>query len=473
MTNLGAARSNLRYVRIVKALCSGGAARLLSSLISLLTLPLCVRYLGPERFGVWATVTTTAVWINILDLGIGNTLTNQISRAFALDDKRAALRYFTNAIFLTTGVATVAGIGLAAVFPAINWSRLFNTRGNLPEVTHTIAMAVTLTLVGLPCNLSSKLLAGYQQLHRYSYASVAGALGSLLGLGVGILLHVRMPTLYLLSAGCIVAANFFLLLCTVLDKPWLLPRTSALDRHIMKELCASGSAFLVIQIAAVVVFSSDNLVVSHYLGPAEVTPYNVTWRLAGIAAMFQTLMFPAVWPAYAEAYAAGDLHWIRHTFTAIMRGVAALNIVWAAVLVLFGRQLIRLWAGSAAIPGIALLWAMALWAAINGLMSVESCLLAALNRVRGQALLSVLAAILNVWLSVVLVRRIGALGVICGTIASYLLVLVVPQTLIVQDVWRRELTTKPSLSTFDDQSQDLSRGSDQVCQPCEAETTLI
>ena len=74
-----------RYARIVKAVCSGGAARILSSLVSLLTLPLAVRYLGPERYGVWATVTTTAVWINLLDLGIANTLTNQISRAYALE----------------------------------------------------------------------------------------------------------------------------------------------------------------------------------------------------------------------------------------------------------------------------------------------------------------------------------------------------------------------------------------------------
>lgn len=42
---------------------------------------MAVRYLGPERYGVWATVTTTAVWLNLLDLGIANTLTNHISPA--------------------------------------------------------------------------------------------------------------------------------------------------------------------------------------------------------------------------------------------------------------------------------------------------------------------------------------------------------------------------------------------------------
>ena len=72
--------------------------------------------------------------------------------------------------------------------------------------------------------------------------------------------------------------------------------------------------------------------------------------------------------------------------------------------------------------------AMGVWVVVNGFMSVESCLLAALNRTRGQAMLSIAAAVLNIALSMVLVRHIGAMGVIGGTILSYLFVLVVPQT---------------------------------------------
>ena len=73
-----------RYGRIAKAVSSGAAARLLSAAITLVSLPLAVRYLGAERYGVWATITTTVVWINLLDLGIANTLTNSISRSYEI-----------------------------------------------------------------------------------------------------------------------------------------------------------------------------------------------------------------------------------------------------------------------------------------------------------------------------------------------------------------------------------------------------
>jgi O-antigen/teichoic acid export membrane protein len=105
-------------------------------------------------------------------------------------------------------------------------------------------------------------------------------------------------------------------------------------------------------------------------------------------------------------------------------------------MVLLGRTLIRWWAGPAAVPAFPLLLMMGAWTIINGLMNVESCLLAALSKTRRQALLSVIAAAVNLTLSIVLVRHIGALGVISGTVLSYLIVLVVPQTLIVRDALR-------------------------------------
>ena len=434
--------SSSRYGRILKAVCSGTAARVLSSGLTLVSLPLAVRYLGAERYGVWATVATTAVWINLLDLGIANTLTNHISRAYALDDKRSAARYFTNALLLTCAVAISVGISLAWLLPRIDWLRLFNISGNLSavEIRDTVAIACALTLLALPCNLVSKLLAGYQELHRNNYAVAIGSLANLGGLALGVALRVSMPVLFLMSAGGLTLATVMNLILVVgRQKPWLLPRASLLDRPAMSELLSSGSPFFLIQVAAVVVFSSDNLIVSHYLGASAVTPYSVTWRVVGLGAVLQSLIFPALWPAYAEAYARHDFSWIRRTFALTMKGTLALNLLCVAVLLLFGRSLIRMWAGPAAVPTHALLLAMGIWAVVNGFMSVESCLLAALNRTRVQAALSIAAAAVNIALSLALVRHIGALGVIGGTILSYLIVLVIPQSLIVRTVWQREL----------------------------------
>ena len=250
--------------------------------------------------------------------------------------------------------------------------------------------------------------------------------------------------LLVLSAGGVTLCNSIALFGVLFRfKPWLQPRLALVDRSIVRELLASGSGFFLIQIAGAVVFSSDNLVVSHYLGPAQVTPYSVTWRLVGFTAILQSLVFPALWPAYAEAYARGDYDWMRRAFRFTLRATLALNLGCVLNLLAVGKTAILWWAGRAAVPSTLLLAAMALWAVISGLMTAESCLLAAVNRTREQGILSVAAAAVNLALSIVLVRRIGSVGVIAGTILSYLVVLVVPQSLMVRRLLCSSLNEKP------------------------------
>lgn len=428
--------------RIAAAASSGAVARAWSSLLTLVSLPLAVRYLGAERFGVWATIASTVVFLNLLDLGVASTLTNRIAQAYANGDKRQAVRYTTNALAVTASVALAGGLVFAAAWPRVDWIALFNVSASVPrsQVNGTVAVAGALMLLGLPAALVNRIFAGYQEVHRSNVLVAVGAVANLLGLIAGIAMRVSMPVLFVMSVGCVTLCNFVALIATVLwYKPWLRPRFSLVETSIARALLSSGSGFFLIQIAGAVVFSSDNLVVGHYLGAAQVTPYAVSWRLVGFTAILQSLVFPALWPAYAEAYARRDFVWMRQAFRLALRATLALNLVCAVGLILFGKTAIRWWAGTAAVPSSSLLAAMALWGVISGFMTVESCLLAAVERTREQGILSVVAAAVNLALSVVLVQRIGAVGVIAGTILSYLLVLVVPQSLIVRSVMRRSL----------------------------------
>jgi len=423
--------------RIAAAVSSGAAARMLSSFFTLVSLPLAVRYLGAERFGVWATIASTVVFLNLLDLGIASSLTNYIAQSYAVGDRQNAARYTTNALVLTAAVACVAGVVLAIAWPTIDWAKLLNVSSAVSraEVSSTVAAAVVLVLLGLPASLTGRILSGYQEVHCSNGIIAFGTLANLAGLLMGLALQVSMPVLFVLTTGWITLANLTVLFVMLLWwKPWLCPRLALLEWGATRELLTTGSGFFLIQIAGAVVFSSDNVVLSHFLGPAQVTPYSVTWRVVGMTAVMQGLLFPALWPAYAEAYARGDYAWVRRAFRITFRGTIALNLVFASLLLAVGRTLIRWWAGPSAVPSLSLLAAMALWAVISGAMTVESCLLAAVNRTREQGVLSVVAAGLNSGLSIVLVQRVGGVGVIVGTILSYLIVLVVPQSLIVRSV---------------------------------------
>lgn len=418
----------------------GGASALISRGVALLvnavTLPLTIRYLGPLQYGIWITISTTVVMLAVMDLGVANTLTNMISRAYAMDDRAAAQRYYATGFWISSGISTVIGMISLLLWPRINWGYLFHLQDAalIHEISLCAAIVLGFFLLSLPLNLVHRILSGYQQTQITNYFNLLSNVLSLLAILAVIKLHGSLVMLMLMYSGSLLLGSITLNVWVNLwDRRWLMPSPRFIRRAVVGELMSSGMGFFVLQLAGIVVFNSDNLIITHYLGAADVTPYSVTWRLAGYAAVLQTAVLPSLWPAYSEAYARGDYDWVRRMFWRTAR--IAMGAVALAVLILTfcGQWLIGWYAGPSAVPGALLLGTICAWTLLSAGMDLEACLLAAVNRVRAQGILGAIAAVLNIALSIYLVKRLGSLGVILGTILSYLLVLVVPQTVI---VWR-------------------------------------
>ena len=178
-----------------------------------------------------------------------------------------------------------------------------------------MAVAFVVFLCALPSGLAAKVLGGYQELHAANFFATAGSLASLLGVILVIHLHGSLPMLVAAFAGPAAAANGICLVWICLfHKPWLKPWPSRIKGPLIGDIFRSSSQFFLIQIAGLVVFNSDNIVISHYLSPAQVTPYNVTWRLVSYITAVPILILPSLWPAYSEAHTKGDLAWIRSAY---------------------------------------------------------------------------------------------------------------------------------------------------------------
>jgi O-antigen/teichoic acid export membrane protein len=395
--------------------------------------------LGAEGYGLWITVSSAAVMFFAFDMGIASTLTNLISEAYAANDRVLAARYFATAFWLVLAIAVVLGIVGWAVWPQIHWAAVFHVRSValVRETPRAMAAAFIVFLLSLPAGLAAKVLGGYQELHASNLFAAAGSVLSLVVVIGVILLHGTLPVLVGGFAGSAVAANFACLawIC-FFHKPWIKPWPSRVNLHWVKKIFGSGSQFFAIQLAGLIIFSSDNIVISHYLGPARVTPYAVTWRLAGYIAAVQALVIPSLWPAYSEAYAKGDLGWIRSAYDRVRWLSIAALAAGCSTLLLGGRQIIRLWAGPGAVPDSLLLQLMCVWIVICVFATNQSTLMGATFRVRRQAIASLISSLVNLALSILWIRKIGPVGVLLATIVSYLVFICGPQTWEVRRILR-------------------------------------
>jgi O-antigen/teichoic acid export membrane protein len=428
-----------RLAGVLRGSLSAVAGRGLAVLINAALMPLVLRYLGKLEFGVWITISTSVVMLSVLDLGLANTLTNFIASAHAADDRQQARRFYSTAFWVTLATATFVAPVCVLTWKAVDWAAVFHLTDPL-QIQHAvrcIAIAVGFFLVSLPLTLINKVLAGYQQVHLANYFAMLNSLLSLVAVLLTILFHGTLVSLMVAYCAAMLLGTLALNLWVALwQRPWLRPRPAFVDFAAVRELFGQGILFFIIQCTGLVVFSSDNLVITHYLGPADVTPYSFAWRLTSYSAMVQAVMLPSLWPAFSEAYHKRDMEWLRSTYNSVTRK-SLFTVALAAVLLgLFGQTIIRIWAGTSAIPAHNVIWTMAAFNVVMAATTNQAFLLNATGRLRLEATVAVLAAIFNIALSIYLVQRIGAEGVILATLVSFLMFMIVPQQLEVRNVLR-------------------------------------
>jgi len=113
-----------------RRLLDGAISAMLSKgvvvLANLVSIPIAIRYLGAESFGVWMTISAGLSMLLMLDLGVANSLTNFISEAYARDDRDHASTYATTALAVMAAFALLLGGAACWAWPLLDWRKLFH-----------------------------------------------------------------------------------------------------------------------------------------------------------------------------------------------------------------------------------------------------------------------------------------------------------------------------------------------------------
>jgi O-antigen/teichoic acid export membrane protein len=426
-----------RHRRVFSALGTAILGRGSVLVVNAVSIPIVVRYLGAEQYGLWVTISTTVAMLVYFDIGIASTLTNLISETYAADDPELAGQYFATAFWASVVVAVGLAVLSFLLWRDIDFGALMRIQDSqlISEVSKSVLVAGALFLCNLPLGLGAKALAGYQKLHIANLFSGAGNLGALAAIVTVVAFKGSLVTLIASYTAAITFANLVCLLWVVLFQcPWLLPLPAKVRLSALKRVFSSGGQFFLIQIAGLIVFNSDNIVIAHFMNPSAVTPYNVTWKLVTYANALQVLLSQALWPAYSEAWASRHFEWIRTTYVRVRWITFASLAAACAILIPFGREIIKIWAGAAAVPSSSLLLLMCVWMIIFAITTNQACLMGATGRIGKQAISSSLAAIVNVSLSIYWAKSLGTFGVLLATVVSYVLFIFAVQSFEVRGI---------------------------------------
>ncbi|HEY7120314.1 MAG TPA: MATE family efflux transporter [Tepidisphaeraceae bacterium] len=402
----------LRRKRYLSAVWSGAAARIVGILFSAASLALTVRYLGKERYGMWATISTMLSWLALANFGLGHGLTTRISAAMGRPDRRPAERAICSTYVIVTGVSAVLFVVAAVACAHVPWARVFNVTSAtaIAEARPVASVALLLATAMLPLTIAASILTGHQRLDVSNLIAMgSGALG-LAALFAATRLGASLPLLAIVVIAPVFLANLAQTL-------WAWRRGMiriARDLFSFAEarsMLWMGGQFFILQVITLVVFEAGALIIAQRFNAAEVTPYAVTNRLMMLIVSFCNVILIPLWPAYGEAFGRGDAAWVRHVFWRTIRIVLAVWAPLALVLCFAGPTIIRLWAGPAAIPPTSLLVALVFYALSLVLGMVVAYPLNGIGELSSQMIGGGIMALLHVPLAIYLCGKMGPTGV--------------------------------------------------------------
>jgi O-antigen/teichoic acid export membrane protein len=389
---------------------------------NILSLPLLAKYLGQERFGVWLVASSFLAWSSIADLGLANTLKNNLAEADGQGDLPRAQQAVTSTVLAISGLTAILLTVLFIGNPLIPWPKIFNIQQGATEIITFGLVCGLIFIARIPLAIPGQIYSGYQEGYYYQVISGATSILALLMLGLGTKTGGDLPTLAWAFFGTMLVADVFAGWHLFgWHRPALRPTSKSFDRSVASKILRSGLQIWIAQISAIAVFQTDLIIVTQLFGAQEVAIYGVVLRLFTIISWLQGAFLYPLWPAYAEAAARGDRAWVLTTFRRSIIISLAMSLTIGGALSIAMPYLVKTWINQNAQVDPLLLVGMVSTAVLTTVGTAISILGNGLGKIRFQATMAPMFALTNLGLSILLGKLLGVAGVTIATSVSVLI----------------------------------------------------
>lgn len=323
-----------------------------SMFISFLYVPLLLHSMSSENYGVWLTLTSLVSWIVIFDIGLGNGLRNKLAEALAHNDESLGRKYISTAYIVIFSVVMVLILIFILLYEYIPWAKILNAYDtNEKELNFLVLVVFVSFCFQFVFSLINSILYALQLPALSSFIFLLGQLISYVLVFVLSKLYL-VSSLFILGSVVSVIPPLIQLISTFIIfkfkfKP-LTPSFKYFEWNKVTDILSLGVKFFIIQIISILLFQTNNLIITHTLGNDYVVQYNIAYKYMHIIVMIFTIIATPLWSATTDAYIKGDILWIKNVLKK-MRLVTILMAIGGFLMFLFSDVVYRIWIGDSSV----------------------------------------------------------------------------------------------------------------------------
>ncbi len=266
-----------RTVKAKKQIILGFLTKGAIIFIKIMFIPLMLSILSELEYGVWLTLTSVLSWFTFFDLGLGNGLRNKLTHTITNMQFKRSKIYVSTAYAGLFIIVILLLIVFLVLIPLLNWNKIFNLPDSYSEFRLIVSIVIYFFLLSFVLKLINSIL----------LANLMSGINGLIGFIVSFLSFILLYVFKNLHLANFISASFIistvpvivLFLVTIIlfngKLKNIRPSCKLISFSISKDLFSIGFKFFYIQVAVIILFTTDNFIISKVLGPEEDVPYNI------------------------------------------------------------------------------------------------------------------------------------------------------------------------------------------------------
>ena len=387
----------------------------INAVIGLLVLPYNVKHLGPAAYGLWMLAASTATYFTVLELGYGGAMVRFVAEYRAKQDPRSLNEVLSTTFFLFCAVG--ASCYAVAILVALLLPHLFNLEPGQVQTSRIVLLIISLQMaLYFPFSVFGGVINGFE---RYWLNNVVGTVFNLataivnvlvLWAGFGLVALVAATTFMRIAPFFVYRVNAYRVF------PELRLQLSLFRHERLRELTSFSAFLAVIDWSGRISYTTDTLYLGIFMNTAAVAVYSVAQRLSDALLKMTNQLHTLLFPAVVHRAVDGRVDSQQALLVKATRFQLAIAICLCGGIAAVADVLIRAWVGPGFETSVTATQLLAAVVMLRAWMAMPSTVLKGTNHHRYLAVMSTMAAVANVLLSIPLVKLWGVVGVATGTL---------------------------------------------------------
>ena len=388
--------------------------RIIGMGLSFIYIPQILKFLGEKNYGVWATILSILSWINFCDVGIGNSLRTTLVEYIEKKENKLAKQMVSTA-YINIGIISVGlFLFLLVSLNFINSSKLLKIE--YLNLNNILLISFTFVILNFILSLCKPIYYALQKPYIVSFIEILTQIFNIVGILIFINLNIDKSLIYIaLLYGSGTFLNNLIFSMFIFKKyKYLVPSLKEYNRDLNYKIGNLGIKFFTLQIVAVILFTTDSVIITRLFGPEEVTPYNIANKLFGTFIVMYGILLTPIWSKISQEK-------IRKNFKNIKKILKKLQIFYLVVILgivimyFIYPYISFFWLKKEIIYPKYLLINIVIYVLLSIWCNNYSYIMNGMGEIDLQVKLAILQGILNIPISVYLAKYFGVAGVVMGT----------------------------------------------------------